>query len=338
MNKIFEYKISVIIPLYSVGPTFLNEAIESIKKQKYSNWEIILVDDCSPQQEWKIEIVNNLIKDHKLKLINNQKNLGPGVSRNIGFDNSDGDIILFLDSDDKYSKNNFFEYLNLKFQELPDLDVLHFQFENFLWNNKKQIYEIEKEINMQKIQDSYFKKMKIDNFLENSKFSVNTWIKVYKKSFLIRNNIRHLNKNTWYEDWVFWFQIISKTPNLFFTNEKFYLYRKRKNSIMWKTKKSKYWDVNFLKIVKNDIEEYINRGGDKVKLNYQKVYFLSEPIFALILKYGIKNVEKNCNINKNILKQILYEWKKKTSKKTKIIINLKFIGRIIYKIFILLKK
>lgn len=138
MCKVLKYKISVIVPCYSVGTEFLGEALESIKKQTYNNWEIILVDDYSPEQEWKIEIVSNLIKDQKLKLIHNEKKMGLAISRNIGFDNSNGDIVLFLDSDDKYSKNNFFEYLNQKFEEFPDLDVLNFQFQNLLWNKKNK--------------------------------------------------------------------------------------------------------------------------------------------------------------------------------------------------------
>lgn len=261
MKKILENKISVIVPCYSVGPNLLSEALESIKKQTYKNWEIILVDDCSPEQEWKIEIVSNLIKDNKLKLINNEKNFGLAISRNIGFDNSNGDIILFLDSDDKYSKNNFFEYLNQKFEEIKDLDVLHFRFQNFLWNWKKQTYEVKKIKNKKLNQSEYFEKIKIEDFVQNPKFEVSAWIKAYKKSFLIKNKIRHLDKNTFYEDWVFWFQILIKNPNLFLTNENFYLYRKRKTSIMSESKKIKNSDINALKIVKKDIEEYINRGG-----------------------------------------------------------------------------
>lgn len=251
-----EYKISVIVPCYSVGSKFLSEALKSINQQTYENWEIILVDDCSPHQEWKMDIVANLINDHKLKLINNQKNLGLSISRNIGFDKSNGDIIIFLDADDKYSNNNFFKYLNKKFNEFEDLDVLHFSFQNFLKNEKKKI---------NKIENTYFKKLKIEDFALKPKFTaVSACVKAYKKLFLIKHDIRFLEKNTFYEDWVFWFQVLCKEPNLFWTNENFYLYRKRQNSIVWNAKKNKYWDIDCLKIAKNDIEEYINklnRGG-----------------------------------------------------------------------------
>lgn len=336
MNKVLEYKISVIVPCYSVGAEFLGESLESIKKQTYNNWEIILVDDCSPQQEWKIEIVSNLIKDQKLKLIHNKKNLGLAVSRNIGFDNSNGDIVLFLDSDDKYSKNNFFEYLNQKFQEFPDLDVLHFQFQNFLWNQKKQKWNKKDEKN--KFKNKYFKKAKIEDFVAIPTFAVSAWIKAYKKSFLIKNNIRHLEKNTFYEDWVFWFQVFSKNPNIFLTNEQFYLYRKRPKSIMWETKKNKNWDINSLKIIKKDIDEYISKSGYETNLNQQKIQFLSYSIFLLIIKYGIKKCERELGIDKKDLKQILYKQKKNGLLNTKFIINLKIVGRIIFWIYLYIKK
>lgn len=331
MNKVLEYKISVIVPCYSVGAEFLCESLESIKKQTYNNWEIILVDDCSPQQEWKIEIVSNLMKDKKLKLIHNEKNLGLAISRNIGFNNSNGDIVLFLDSDDKYSKNNFFEYLNQKFQEFPDLDVLHFQFQNFLWKQKKQKWNKKDEKN------KYFKKAKIEDFVAIPTFAISAWSKAYKKSFLIKNNIRHLEKNTFYEDWVFWFQVFSKTPNIFLTNEQFYLYRKRPKSIMWETKKNKNWDINSLKIVKKDIDEYISKSRYETNLNQQKIHFLSYSIFLLIIKYGIKKCERELGIGKKDLKQILYKQKKNGLLKTKFIINLKIVGRIIFWIYLHIK-
>lgn len=335
MSKVLEYKISVIVPCYLVGAEFLSESLESIKKQTYNNWEIILVDDCSPKQEWKIEIVSNLIKDQKLKLIHNEKNLGLAISRNIGFDNSNGDIVLFLDSDDKYSKNNFFEYLNQKFQEFPDLDVLHFQFQNFLWDQKKQKWN--KKDKKNKFKNKYFQKSKIEDFVVIPTFAVSAWIKAYKKSFLIKNNIRHLEKNTFYEDWVFWFQVFSKNPNIFLTNEQFYLYRKRPKSIMWETKKNKNWDINSLKIIKKDIDEYISGSGYDPNLNQQKINFLSYPIFLLIIKYGIKKCEKELGMSKKDLKKILYKQKKNGLLKTKFIINLKIVGRIIFWIYLYIK-
>lgn len=308
-----KHKISVIVPCYSVGKKLLIEAIESIQNQTYKNWEIILIDDCSPKKEWEIDLVDKLIKEDKLRLIRNQTNLGLAISRNVGFDSSNGDIILFLDSDDKYSKNNFFKYLNEKFNEFSNLDVIQFDYE-LIFENKKEKMKKYKPIN------KYFEKMKIKDYFSQHHI-IATWAKAYKKSFLINNNIRHLDKNTPCEDQVFCFQVFIKNPNTYITSEEFYFYRKRENSIMDKIEKyKKNNDFYSIKIIKNDIEEYINRGGWNVDLQQSKIWILSESILSLILKYGLKKCEKELKISKNLLKQMLKFQKNVNGWKTKIAI------------------
>jgi glycosyltransferase involved in cell wall biosynthesis len=87
--------ISVIIP-FRDRFHYVKSAIDSIVNQTYSNWELILIDDCST------EIYRPSIIDSRIKLIRNDKNLGPGASRQKGVDIAKGDFICFLDSDDIY--------------------------------------------------------------------------------------------------------------------------------------------------------------------------------------------------------------------------------------------
>lgn len=318
MKKVLEYKLSIIVPCYSVGKKLLIEAIESIQNQTYNNWEIILVDDCSPEKEWETKLVDKLIKEGRLKLIKNKNNLGLAISRNIGFDNCNGDIILFLDSDDKYSKNNFFEYLNKKFNDFSNLDIVQFNYEIIAGNKKERVKK-------NKLINKYFEKMESKNYF-SQRHIIATWAKAYKKSFLINNNIRHFDKNTPCEDQVFCFQVFTKSPNVYITNENFYFYRKRENSIMDKIDKCKkhddFWSI---KIIKNDIEKYINRGGYNAYLQQSKIYILSEPILSLILKHGLKKCEKELEISKDFLKQMLSFQKKINGLKIKIFITFRVI-------------
>lgn len=111
--------VSIIIPVYNAS-RFLEETINSIQEQTYSNWEAIFIDDCSSDNSY------NLIKkyqkeDKRIKLIKNKTNSGAAVSRNNGIDHAEGDYLCFLDADDKWHPEklakqiNFMQKLNCEF-------------------------------------------------------------------------------------------------------------------------------------------------------------------------------------------------------------------------------
>ena len=90
-------EISVIVPVYKVEQ-YLEECINSLSKQTFSDIEIILVDDGSPDNCGNIcEEYGK--KDERIKVIH-QKNMGLSCARNAGLDVSKGNYICFVDSDD----------------------------------------------------------------------------------------------------------------------------------------------------------------------------------------------------------------------------------------------
>ena len=94
--------ISVIVPVYNVEE-YLEECLESIKNQTYTNIEVILVNDGST--DGSREICERFCqKDSRFKLIN-QENQGQSVARNRGVKESAGEFIMFVDSDDVIKKN-----------------------------------------------------------------------------------------------------------------------------------------------------------------------------------------------------------------------------------------
>ena len=112
--------ISILITNYN-KEKFLKKCLDSIYKQTYKNFEIILYDDCSTDNSLKI-----IKKYKKIKLIKNQKRKNKSSARNqiIGlfeaFKKSNGNIICLLDGDDSYRKNKLSEVNNffLKYQKL----------------------------------------------------------------------------------------------------------------------------------------------------------------------------------------------------------------------------
>jgi glycosyltransferase involved in cell wall biosynthesis len=91
-------KVSVIVPVYNTEE-YLNKCIDSILSQSFSDFECILVDDCSTDNS--AEICDNYAqKDNRIKVIHNATNKGCPLSRKIGLDKATGDFVLFADSDD----------------------------------------------------------------------------------------------------------------------------------------------------------------------------------------------------------------------------------------------
>lgn len=110
--------VSVIVPIYKVEP-YLRRAVESIRNQTYSNLEIILVDDGSPDNCGKI-CDDYAGKDNRIKVIH-KENGGLSDARNAGLDVAAGEYIAFVDSDD-YIAKDFVETL-LTQMEKTESDV-----------------------------------------------------------------------------------------------------------------------------------------------------------------------------------------------------------------------
>lgn len=92
--------VSIITPSYNTA-NFIGETIESVLNQTYTNWEMIIVDDCSPDNT--DEVVSAYLSDSRIKYIKNEKNSGAAVSRNRALREAKGKWIAFLDSDDLWT-------------------------------------------------------------------------------------------------------------------------------------------------------------------------------------------------------------------------------------------
>lgn len=101
-------ELSIIMPVYN-SEKYLEKAILSALKNLTIKYELIIINDCSTDNSLKI--INKIIKNNKnIILINNEKNIGAGLSRNKGLEIAKGKYIGFIDSDD-YVQENY--YLNM---------------------------------------------------------------------------------------------------------------------------------------------------------------------------------------------------------------------------------
>jgi glycosyltransferase involved in cell wall biosynthesis len=114
-------RISVIIPVFNVEK-YLRRCLDSVLVQTFTDFEIILVDDCSSDSSPEI-CEEYAQKYSRIKVIHNAQNKGSSQTRKVGLDAASGDYILFIDSDD-WIENNMLELLYNKAMD-DDLDMVY---------------------------------------------------------------------------------------------------------------------------------------------------------------------------------------------------------------------
>jgi glycosyltransferase involved in cell wall biosynthesis len=112
--------VSIIIPCYNQG-NYLLDAVNSVKKQAYTNWEIIIVDDGSTDKN-TIKLLDK-INDQKIKVLHT-KNQGLAMARNNGIEGSKGGFLLPLDADDMIDEEYLKKALRI-FTTHKEIDILY---------------------------------------------------------------------------------------------------------------------------------------------------------------------------------------------------------------------
>lgn len=152
-------KISVIIPIFN-AESFLAMAIKSCLSQSLKECEIILVDDKSIDSS--LQIARGFaIKDSRIKIIENPRNLGTFLARKRGVEIANGKFILFLDADDYLLPNAFEILYDLAIKNCADM--VHFGFQTkpilrFATKPKIHIKALENDAILGEIFVRYFKK------------------------------------------------------------------------------------------------------------------------------------------------------------------------------------
>ncbi|MGB4386964.1 MAG: glycosyltransferase family 2 protein, partial [Caldicoprobacterales bacterium] len=95
--------VSIITPAYNCEK-YIGETIESVLKQSYENWELIIVDDCSTDNT-KSVVEEYIKRDKRIKYYSLDVNSGAAVARTKAMELASGEYIAFLDSDDLWMPN-----------------------------------------------------------------------------------------------------------------------------------------------------------------------------------------------------------------------------------------
>ncbi len=219
---IFVPKISIIIPVYKVEK-YICECIDSILSQDYKDFEIILVDDGSPDR--CPEICDNYAKQDKRIKVIHKENGGLSSARNAGYSLAEGDFIWFIDSDDLI--------------ENKAISILSDYFDSYADIIKFNVYILNKKIKKQKLDivntfsgTADCKKLCsiAGNACSKSLFPY-VWRNIYSRQFLEKFNLRFIDGLSFVEDGVFNSQAYFLAEKIVFLDDYLYVYRFRQSGL-----------------------------------------------------------------------------------------------------------
>ncbi len=205
--------ISIIVPVYKVEK-YLHECIGSVLAQSYKNWELLLVDDGSPDYSGKI--CDEYAKKDKRIRVFHKVNGGVSSARNLALKNIQGKWVTFLDSDDKFYPNAL-QCIG-KIISHDDLDVLQFSF-NREWEQGRDGISATEIMSPQKYVDSTY-------------CNVTVWGNCIRSSVILSNNICFNENLKMGEDQVFVFDVLKYSQHVRRIPDILYFYYDNNESVM----------------------------------------------------------------------------------------------------------
>lgn len=274
-------KVSVIVPVYNTEK-YLKNCIDSLLKQNFENYEIIVINDLSPGNA---EEIIKSYNDKKIVYIKNKTNKGIGYNRNLGIKKAKGEYVCFIDSDD-YVKEDFISKM-YNYSKENNLDLCVCDYVN-----------VDEEGN--KLKEFNLSDFCITNYEENNKIlceiNLAPWNKLYKKDMLVKNKIE-FSETLKYEDLSFVALSIKNSKKIGKINEQLNYYTIHKNSETT-TRDKRVFDIfKQLDIVRNEYKsgKYLDELTVSVLLNYtiQQRYQIDKDTQSKFIDDAFKYLNDN---------------------------------------------
>ncbi|WP_377270754.1 CDP-glycerol glycerophosphotransferase family protein [Peterkaempfera sp. SMS 1(5)a] len=226
-------RISLIVPIYQVQG-YLRECLDSILEQSYADFEIIGVNDCSPDACGDI-LDEYASRDERVKAVHLRENVGLGRARNAGMEQATGDYLFFLDSDDTLTPGSLQQIAD-RLDATDDPDVLIFDYARTFWWGKAQ----------RNILASVFQKSGPEVFTakqrpEFLKLIMVVWNKVYRRGFVDRHGFQF--PPGYYEDTPWTFPVLMSAERIAALDSVVVHYRQRRQGNILRTVSRKHFDI-----------------------------------------------------------------------------------------------
>ena len=264
--------VSIIVPIYN-AEKYLDSCIQSVLRQTYTNWELILIDDGSTDKSGRIAEEYGFA-DERITVFN-QKNLGVSLARNQGIDEATGNYVVFLDADDELIEDCLAKTVNIA--EETNADVVAgrscenqelFQ-DRIIWTGAEAL----------------------ENSLKDHLFTYSACAKLIRREFIGKTRFTpDIRIN---EDSYFVFQLLCKQNVFVLTNDVIYFYRANSESSSRTVFSEKYFDILKVSDLKyKKIEEQFPQMHDLAKNMLLKARMNVLRILAVRTRDEYRDVEK----------------------------------------------
>ena len=212
-------KVSIIIPVFRVEQ-YIDRCIQSIQKQSLSDWELILIDDCSPDNSGSI-IDRYSQEDNRIVAKHHEMNRGPMVARQTGYLAATGDYIMFCDGDDELPINAVKDLYDSIVSKSVDIVVGRIEYVDINGNKS----------------DAFFSELKYGNnrvsifkSLLRKELKHNLCGRIYKKELFSNYNYEVYENCNNSEDMVAFYQIIEHCDSIVLIDSIVYYYHQNNAS------------------------------------------------------------------------------------------------------------
>lgn len=253
---------SIIIPAYN-AEKYIELCLDSISKQSFNDYELIIINDGSTDHTFNI--CNRFALNKKQIHLINKENAGVSVARNVGLQQAEGEYVLFVDADDILYPNA----LSTLYEHLQGgkLDYLRFEFQTIDSDGKTLFpnYGARKRRKYAGVVCS--SDFCIKNIVRNEFF---LWSGVFRRSIIVEYNLRFLQGCTYCEDALFMMQFFRVSKRHEYANDVLYGYRKDAEAVT-----SNFTDKNY-----EDVRNVVDR--------IEKMSITEDSNFALAAKATVE--------------------------------------------------
>ena len=264
--------VSIIVPIYN-AEKYLDSCIQSVLRQTYTNWELILIDDGSTDKSGRIAEEYGFA-DERITVFH-QKNLGVSLARNQGIDEATGNYVVFLDADDELIEDCLAKTVNIAEETNADV-VAGRSCENQELFQDRIIWTAAEAL---------------ENSLKDHLFTYSACAKLIRREFIGKTRFTpDIRIN---EDSYFVFQLLCKQNVFVLTNDVIYFYRANSESSSRTVFSEKYFDILKVSDLKyKKIEEQFPQMHDLAKNMLLKARMNVLRILAVRTRDEYRDVEK----------------------------------------------
>lgn len=207
-------RFTVVMCAYNLEK-IIGTSIDSVIEQRFKNFELLIVNDGSSDKT--LEVLREFEKkDNRIRVINNEKNMGLSASRNIAIKQAKGEYIIHLDGDDTFYNRNTLKRIDETIGD-EDADIIYFGVQYVGGTNKAYLPNAENSTKQSRI-------------VCDMHFAVAS--KVWRREFLEENNLTFI-EGMYYEDMVYSIKAAIIAKKLKYGSFPIYIYyRNREGSIM----------------------------------------------------------------------------------------------------------